>query len=189
MFVVQPSPTVEQVVENVDPDAVSSLVLQSQILHSSSQEDQEPLTDQVPTPIHAPANPCFTQPEIPADGLPDRPHTNITNPVTQGEDDGRRQRKVEERSETKDRRGNYNRSLLLPQPSKLHLFPSQTSRPGSSSAPAPPSKTRTSRQLSNGPESDGTSRVKLKSPGFNSSSRLPKPKSYWTSSWTFKSPS
>lgn len=169
---------------------VSPFVFQSQILHSSSQEDQEPLMDQVPPPIQASAYPCSTQPEIPTDGLPDCPHTNITNPTTQGEDDGRRQQKVEEKSETKEKRATYNRSLPLPQPSKLHLFLSQTSRPACSSAAASPSKTRTSRQLSNDPDSNGTSGVKLKSLGFTSSfSRLPKPKSYWTSCRIFQLPS
>ncbi|XP_039991647.1 serine-rich coiled-coil domain-containing protein 2-like isoform X2 [Xiphias gladius] len=146
----------------------------SQILHSSSQEAQKPLMDRVstspPTQAPPPSKPCS---EIPADRLPDCPDANNTDSTT------------EERSMKKERRGTYNRSLKLPQPSKLHLFLSQTSRPDSSSGcastAAPPAKTRAPRQLSTprDPESNGTSGVKLKTLAFtSSSSRLRMPKSH-----------
>ncbi|XP_070708272.1 serine-rich coiled-coil domain-containing protein 2-like [Pempheris klunzingeri] len=137
----------------------------SQILHSSRQEDQEPLTDRSPPPPRAlpPANPCSAQPDTPA-----------ADPVTQGgKDYGKRASKeeAEERGEPKERRRTHGRSLQLPQPSKLRLFLCHTS------AAATPPKTKAPRQPSHDPESNGT--VKTKMAAFAcGSSRLPKPKSH-----------
>ncbi|XP_071317803.1 serine-rich coiled-coil domain-containing protein 2 isoform X2 [Trachinotus anak] len=152
----------------------------SQILHASCQESQESLMDRVPTPppaqapAPAPADPCS---ETPADPTAD-------STTEEREDDGKRSRK-EDKRETKEKRGAHNRSLKPPQPSKLRLFLSQTSKPDSSSGcastAAPPPKTRAPRPLStpHDPESSGASGVKLKMPAFTSgSSRLPKPKSH-----------
>ncbi|KAM9838126.1 uncharacterized protein ACBR49_018748 [Aulostomus maculatus] len=91
----------------------------SQILHSSTQEDQKPLT--------APpsAKPCST---LPTHRVSDHPETNATHcSPEEGEADGKQARKEEEKEETTKKRGTHNRSLRLPQPSKLHLFLSQTS--------------------------------------------------------------
>ncbi|XP_022621726.1 serine-rich coiled-coil domain-containing protein 2-like [Seriola dumerili] len=143
-----------------------------QILHSSTQEDQEPLMDRVPPPpptrAPPPANPCS---KIPAD-------TDTTDSTTEErQDDGKKS--------TKEKRGACSRSLKLPQPSKLHLFLSQTSKPDPSSActsaAALPPKTRAPKQPStpHDPESSGSSGVKLKALACSSSSsRLPKPKSH-----------
>ncbi|XP_056221666.1 serine-rich coiled-coil domain-containing protein 2 isoform X2 [Seriola aureovittata] len=141
-----------------------------QILHSSTQEEQEPLMDRVPPPTQAPppANPCS---KIPAD-------TDTTDSTTEErQDDGK--------TSTKEKRRARSRSLKLPQPSKLHLFLSQTSKPdpssGCASAAALPPKTRAPRQPStpHDPESSGSSGVKLKALACtSSSSRLPKPKSH-----------
>ncbi|XP_045924495.1 serine-rich coiled-coil domain-containing protein 2-like isoform X1 [Micropterus dolomieu] len=149
----------------------------SQILHSSSQDDPLPLTDRCPD--LPPANACST----PADSAPDCPDTNATDPVTDGgKDHGKRAAKEEEEKEkSKERKGLYNRSLQLPQASKLRLFLSQTSRLASSSASAAatPPRTRAAKQPSQDPESNGTSGVKIRMPAFAcSSSRLPKPKSH-----------
>lgn len=153
----------------------------SQILHSSSQEDQEPLTDWVP----APANPCPTQPEIPAAQLPHHPDRNTTDPTTQrGEDSGKRQRKMgQEKGEPNERRGASIRSLQLPQPSKLRLFLTQTSRQasssGSASAATTSSKARVSSQLSSNADRSRTFGFKLKSQASTvSSSHLPKAKGH-----------
>ncbi|XP_068585320.1 serine-rich coiled-coil domain-containing protein 2-like isoform X2 [Cebidichthys violaceus] len=108
----------------------------SQIFHPSSQDDQEPVTLQAPPP----ADPCTapSRPQIPADHM------------TEG---GKGPRKEEE-GERKDRRRATNRSLQPPQPSKLHLFTSQTSRPAPLSSDV---------------------KVKMAASGL---SRLPKPKSH-----------
>ncbi|KAK2820147.1 hypothetical protein Q5P01_023106 [Channa striata] len=152
----------------------------SQILHSSGQEDQEPLTEQEPLSTQVPANPCSTGPVNPADRRPDRPHTDPT--IQAGDDHGKRKQKVEEKAETKERKGISSRSLPVPQPSKLHLLLSQTSRlpssSGSAQTAAPP-KIRAPTQQPKGKDGGGTSGVKLKSLVFtSSSSRLPKPKSH-----------
>ncbi|XP_070783639.1 serine-rich coiled-coil domain-containing protein 2-like [Enoplosus armatus] len=149
----------------------------SQILHSSGQEEQVPLRDRCPAPPPTqalpPADPC---------SVLDCPDTNATAPLTDGgKDDGKRASEEEEKGKTKERKGTYNRSLQPPQPSKLRLFLSQTSRLASSSASAAvtPPKTRVSKQQSHDLESDGTSGLKVKAPAFTSgSSRLPKPKSH-----------
>ncbi|XP_051272915.1 serine-rich coiled-coil domain-containing protein 2 isoform X3 [Dicentrarchus labrax] len=145
----------------------------SQILHPSSQEDQEPLTDQRPAPPPTqalpPADPCSTRPNIPADNATD-------DPLTEGETDYLKQtRKQEDKGETKERRRTYTRSLQLPQPSKLRLFLSQT--PSSGSAATMPPRMGAVRQPPHDPES--TPGVKIKMAAFtSSSSRLPKPKSH-----------
>lgn len=149
----------------------------SQILHPSSQEDQEPLTHRRPAPpptrAPPPADPCSTHPDIRADRLPRCPDTNGTHHMTEG---GKEARKEEE-GETKERRRTYSRSLQPPQASKLHLFMSPTSRPAS--AASTPPRMRASRQLPHDPESNSTSVVKVKMAAFTSgSSRLPKPKSH-----------
>uniref|UniRef100_UPI0037E73ECA serine-rich coiled-coil domain-containing protein 2-like n=1 Tax=Semicossyphus pulcher TaxID=241346 RepID=UPI0037E73ECA len=130
-----------------------------QILHSSSQDDQEPLTDRrsAPPPQQAPppANSCSTRPD--------------TNTPEGGREDERRK---EEKADTKERKGTYNRSLQLPQPSKLRLFLSQTS---ASAAAATPPKTKAVRQLCHDPESNGKSKMAALNSGL---SRLPKPKSH-----------
>ncbi|XP_033466617.1 uncharacterized protein ccser2b isoform X1 [Epinephelus lanceolatus] len=146
----------------------------SQILHPSSQEVQEPLTHRCPAPPPTralpPASACSTHPHIPADSLPLCPDTNGTHSMTEGGKDTRK----EEEGETKERRRTYSRSQLLPpQPSKLHLFMCQTSRPNPTSASAAKTK------VSHDPEGNGTSGVKVKMVVFTSgSSRLPKPKSH-----------
>ncbi|XP_034425573.1 serine-rich coiled-coil domain-containing protein 2 isoform X2 [Hippoglossus hippoglossus] len=86
----------------------------SQILYSSGQDDQEPLTGRLSTPPPAqappPARPCY---ETPSD-------TDATDCTTgEREDDGK--------SSMKEPRGAPSRSLKLPQPSKLRHFLSQTS--------------------------------------------------------------
>ncbi|XP_031698757.1 serine-rich coiled-coil domain-containing protein 2-like [Anarrhichthys ocellatus] len=128
---------------NVPPSFLSCF--QSQIFHPSSQDDQEPVTLQAPPP----ADPCSapSRPQIPADHM------------TEG---GKGPRKEEE-GERKERRRASNRSLQHPQPSKLHFFTSQISRPASGPLPRDPE----------------SNEVKLKMAAFTSGlSRLPKPKSH-----------
>ncbi|XP_051795470.1 serine-rich coiled-coil domain-containing protein 2-like isoform X3 [Acanthochromis polyacanthus] len=91
----------------------------SQILHSSNQDDQEPLTTPLP-PTQAPP----PARHAPADRLP-------TLPPPGAENDGKAQEKG-------DRRG---RSLLPPQPSKLRLF---SSSPAPLRATRPPRDPETS---------------------------------------------
>ncbi|KAG7214212.1 hypothetical protein INR49_023261 [Caranx melampygus] len=154
------------------PASPPTLLEKSQVLHPSSQKDQEPLMDPVPPPppptqALPPANPCS---KIPADA-----NTANSAPECRG-DDGKRPRK-EDKRETKERRGGAGgRSLKLPQPSKLHLFQSLSSAPTA----APPPKTRKPRPLSMPlyPESSASSGGKLKAPVSSGSSRLPKPKSH-----------
>ncbi|XP_041671709.1 serine-rich coiled-coil domain-containing protein 2-like isoform X2 [Cheilinus undulatus] len=136
-----------------------------QILHSSSQDDQKPLTDRclAPTPPQAPP---------PANSNSTHPSTTSTA-AKEGRDDEKMATK-EEKSDTKERKGTFNRSLQLPQPSKLRLFSHAS---GSGSAASPPSKTKAVRQLSNDSESNGTAGVKVKTSALNLS-RLPKPKSH-----------
>ncbi|XP_030611244.1 serine-rich coiled-coil domain-containing protein 2-like [Archocentrus centrarchus] len=134
----------------------------SQILHSSNQEDPEPLTDRIPTPpptqAPPPSNLCHAHPETPADRH-HHPDPSATLPVAHvGEDDGKKQKKVEEQK-SGEKRKIHSRSLQPPQPSKLHLFP----------------KTRAARD----PEATRTSGLNFRMLGFTStSSRLPKPKSH-----------
>ncbi|XP_065805826.1 serine-rich coiled-coil domain-containing protein 2 [Labrus bergylta] len=141
----------------------------SQILHSSSQDDQKPLTHQglasMPTQAPPPANSSSTHPD--------------THAPEGGKDDERRAAR-EEKGDTKERKGTYNRSLQHPLPSKLRLFLSHTSGAVStSSAASTPPKTKAVRQLCHESESNGTAGVKMKTTTLNSgSSRLPKPKSH-----------
>ncbi|XP_053269293.1 serine-rich coiled-coil domain-containing protein 2 isoform X2 [Pleuronectes platessa] len=132
----------------------------SQVLHSSGQDDQEPLTGRLSTPLPAqappPARPCY---ETPSDA------TDST--TREREDDGK--------SSMKESRGAHSRSLKLPHPSKLRLFLSQTS------STAPPSTTRASKPPATlrDPESHASSGVRLGMLDFTfGSSRLPKPKSH-----------
>ncbi|CAJ1081374.1 serine-rich coiled-coil domain-containing protein 2-like isoform X2 [Xyrichtys novacula] len=132
----------------------------SSVLHSSSQDDQKPLTD----PCSAPPPPPLQAPP-PANTCPAQPAP--TSAVTEEETD-------DEKRAKKERKGN--RSLLPPQPSKLRLFQSLT--PSSAAfTPPPPPKTKAVRQLSHESESGGTAGVKVKTPVLNGLSRLPKPKS------------
>ncbi|XP_028285928.1 serine-rich coiled-coil domain-containing protein 2-like isoform X2 [Parambassis ranga] len=134
----------------------------SQILHSSNQEDQEPLTDRIQAP--PPPNPCSICPETPADRLLCCPNTTSTHG---GEDDGKPQRKEEQRGES---RGTYSRSLLPPQPTKLRLFlPHTFNTPKTRMLRQPPCDPD-NRSSSSG---SSTSGVKFKT---LASSRLPKPK-------------
>ncbi|XP_007565279.1 serine-rich coiled-coil domain-containing protein 2 isoform X1 [Poecilia formosa] len=138
----------------------------SQVLHSSHQEDQEPLTNQAPpsgNPAHA---------EMPPDGLPPsfKPIAATCTTPTRATDDGNPQRKPGREEEETERRGTGSRSLMPLHPSKLRLF---LSHAANGSAPASP-KARPSEQLLDRVNSPG-----LKAKAFGSgSSRLPKPKSY-----------
>nr|XP_046232761.1 serine-rich coiled-coil domain-containing protein 2-like isoform X2 [Scatophagus argus] len=143
----------------------------SQILHSSCQEDQEPLMDRSPAPPPTealpPTHPCSTRLDTPVLDCPDR--------VTEiGKDYGKSTRKEEEKGETTERR--RTRSLHPPQPSRLGLFLSQTS--SSASAAAGPLRTRAAQQQQlHDPQ--GSSGVRVKMVAVTSgSSRLPKPKSH-----------
>ncbi|XP_054860562.1 serine-rich coiled-coil domain-containing protein 2 isoform X2 [Amphiprion ocellaris] len=106
----------------------------SQILHSSNQDDQEPLTTP-PPPTQAPP----PARHAPADRLP-------TPPLPGAEDDGKAQEKG-------DRRG---RSLLPPQPSKLRLF---SSSPASLRATRPPRDPETSSSSGVKLRTSGSSRL------------------------------
>ncbi|XP_026033607.1 serine-rich coiled-coil domain-containing protein 2-like isoform X1 [Astatotilapia calliptera] len=134
-----------------------------QILHSSNQEDQEPLTGQVPTPPRTQAPPstniCPAHPETPADRLRNPRAPSSTHPAAHvGEDDGEKQRKVEE-TKSGERKKTHSRYLQPPQPSKLRLFP----------------KTRAARD----PDTNSTSGLNFRTLAFTStSSRLPKPKNH-----------
>jgi len=152
-----------------------SLCFQSQILHSSSQEDQEPLTDPAAPPTQASPPGNSAQPETPADRFLHPLKPDATNHTAQrGRWGVNIHRRVEE--ESGDGRGTSSRFLPAPQPSKLRLLLSHTS----SSAPNSP-KTRPSRQppAPHDPDSNAAARVKLRAMTFTSgSSRLPKPKSH-----------
>ncbi|KAM9426220.1 uncharacterized protein KZ484_017332 isoform 2-T2 [Pholidichthys leucotaenia] len=139
----------------------------SQILHSSNQEDQEPLTDRILIQTPLPSHPL---PDLPADRLSRHPETAA---ATQKDgDNGGKLKREEERGEKKGTRGT---SLLHPpQTSKICYFPSSTTV--SSIAP----KARASRQSpSHEHNTNSKSGLKLKVLAFTScSSRLPKPKSH-----------
>ncbi|XP_041830082.1 serine-rich coiled-coil domain-containing protein 2-like isoform X2 [Melanotaenia boesemani] len=138
----------------------------SQVLHTSGQEDQEPLTDSSPPPSQAPPPGNATQPRTPADRL--LRSLKINHAVQRGGHDGK--------VESSDRCGTFSRSLLPPQSSKLRLFLPHIS----SSVPNSP-KMRASRQRPGPRDPDGSAAAgtKLKAPAFtSSSSRLPKPKSH-----------
>ncbi|XP_014192257.1 serine-rich coiled-coil domain-containing protein 2 [Haplochromis burtoni] len=134
-----------------------------QILHSSNQEDQEPLTGQVPTPPRTQAPPstniCPAHLETPADRLRNPQAPSSTHPAAHvGEDDGEKQRKVEE-TKSGERKKTHSRYLQPPQPSKLRLFP----------------KTRAACD----PDTNSTSGLNFRTLAFTStSSRLPKPKNH-----------
>ncbi|KAM7370341.1 hypothetical protein PAMP_009897 [Pampus punctatissimus] len=141
----------------------------SQILHSSSQEEQESLTDQVqappPTQAPPPANFCSTHPETrPTGSIPG----TISLTTEGGEEGGKR--------EKKERRRTYIRSLQLPQPSKLRLFLSQPC--GSAAASSPKSRAARQQATPLNPESGSNPGVKIKMPSGSGLSRLPKPKSH-----------
>ncbi|XP_068455315.1 serine-rich coiled-coil domain-containing protein 2-like isoform X2 [Clinocottus analis] len=116
----------------------------SQIFHTSSLDDQEPVTLRAPPPADSGS----------ASSRPQKLAHVIEGARKEEEGDGKERRRVPQRS------------LQPPQPSKLHLFTSQISRPA-----APPA-----RRLPRDPES---SEVKVKMAAFTSGlSRLPKPKSH-----------
>ncbi|CAK6981893.1 serine-rich coiled-coil domain-containing protein 2-like isoform X2, partial [Scomber scombrus] len=127
----------------------------SQIFRPSRQEEPSPLTpNRAPPPA---ADACSPRP--PADPPADPPA-----PTGGGEeDDGKTVKK-------KERRGTSVRSLVLPQPSKLRLFLSQTP----SLAFAPPSLTLPP-SLAFAPSPPAPKRTP---PLGSGSSRLPKPKSH-----------
>lgn len=127
----------------------------SQILHSSSQDHQKPLTAPPPPQAPPPADSCSTRPDI------------ITSEDMK---DGEKRWRKEEKADTKERKGTYNRSL---QPSKLRPFHSSGSAPAACSL-----KAKVVRQLSH--ESNGSAGGKVKTGALNSSgwSRLPKPKNH-----------
>ncbi|XP_072229805.1 serine-rich coiled-coil domain-containing protein 2 [Leuresthes tenuis] len=147
----------------------------SQILHSSRQEDQEPLTDPAAPPTQASPPGNSAQPETPADRFLHPLKPDATDRTAQR---GRWGLKIHRRGEEEsgDRRGTSSRFLPAPQPSKLRLLLPHTS----SSAPNSP-KTRSSRQppAPPDPDSNAAAREKLRAMTFTSgSSRLPKPKSH-----------
>lgn len=138
----------------------SLVCVQSQILQSSSQNHQDPLTQRSPAPPPPPpAEPCSTRPDAPAGG--------VLDPVTQGGKDCG--------TKMKERRGAYTRSLQ--QPTKLRLFLSQTSGSASAAATAPRSSVAKQQQQPRDPERNGTSGVKTAAFSY-ASSRLPKPKNH-----------
>ncbi|XP_054898739.1 serine-rich coiled-coil domain-containing protein 2 [Poeciliopsis prolifica] len=138
----------------------------SQVLYSSHQEDQEPLTNQAPpsgNPAHAEMLPDALPPSI-------EPIAATCTSPTRATVDGNPQRKPGREEEETEKRGTTSRSLMPLHPSKLRLF---LSHAANVSAPASP-KARPSRQLLDRVNSPG-----LKAKAFGSgSSRLPKPKSY-----------
>lgn len=138
----------------------------SQVLHSSTQEDQKPLRNPPPPPGILCSN-------HPADHVHDCPETNAIRPTAaRGEDDGKNKK-----GEMKERRGTHNRSLRLPQPSKLHLFMSQTA--GSAAAAPPETEEARRRPAPPKPDNSSTAGSKSKPLALTSvSSRLPKPKSH-----------
>ncbi|KAM6964567.1 uncharacterized protein LKV04_020318 [Tautogolabrus adspersus] len=147
----------------------------SQILHSSCQDDQKPLTHRCSAP---------PPPQVPPPANSSSTHPDTKTPTTEGGKDDDRRAAREEKGDTKERKGTYNRSLQHPLPSKLRLFLSHNSTASaasaaSTSAASTPPKTKAVRQLCHESEINSTAGVKVKTAALNSSSsRLPKPKSH-----------